>query len=210
MSKSKARSAPGEPRIVTVRDQRVILDADLARVYGVATFRFNEAVKRNRKRFPDDFAFQLTVEEFADLKSQSVTSSQQQLTDEGNAANRSQLVTGFQKHRDPRARPWAFTEHGALMATNVLRNGRAVEMSVYVVRAFIRQREQLATGAQILRKLEQIDHRLFDHDQALVIVWNKVKEMMRPLAPPSKPKPRIGFHVMTGPQFSASRAGRRK
>ena len=96
-------------------------------------------------------------------------------------------------------RPWAFTEHGALMAANILRSERAVEMSMYVVRAFVRQREQLATNVEIVRKFELIDHRLLEHDQALVIVWEKIKELMRkpPTAPPAlptKPKPRIGFH----------------
>lgn len=81
------------------------------------------------------------------------------------------------------------------MAANILRSERAVEMSAYVVRAFIRQREQLATSAEILRKLESIDHRLLEHDQALVIVWEQIKGLMRPTShqPPPKPKPRIGF-----------------
>ena len=181
---------PIEPPIAIVREQRVILDADLARVYGVPTKRFNEAFKRNRHRFPDDFAFQLTAEEFANLKSQIATSS----LPEGTGANWSQFATSSSRHRGKAYRPWVFTEHGALMAANVLRSERAVEMSVYVVRAFIRQREQLATSAEILRKLELIDHRLLEHDQALVIVWNKIKELMRPVPPPPlKPKPRIGF-----------------
>jgi hypothetical protein len=110
--------------ILTLRGQRVILDADLAKLYGVATFRFNEAVKRNRPRFPDDFLFQLTREEAEGLTSQSAMSK-----------------PGSGGHR---TLPWAFTEHGALQASNVLNSPRAVAMSVYVIRAFIRLREVLA------------------------------------------------------------------
>jgi hypothetical protein len=121
---------------VTVRDQRVILDADLAAMYGVSTKALNQAVKRNSTRFPEDFAFQITNEEAVSL-SQSVATQKS-----ASKPNRSQIVTGSQKHRDPRAHPWAFTEHGALMAANILRSERAVQMSVFVVRAFVRQREQ--------------------------------------------------------------------
>jgi len=172
-----------------MREQRVILDADLAEMYGVATKVLNQAVKRNLARFPKDFAFQLTAREIQFFRSQLPE-------DEEVASNRSQSVTGSRKHRDPRARPWAFTEHGALMAANILRSARAVEMSVHVVRAFVRQREQLASSAELLQKLELIDHRLLEHDQALVIVWNKIKELARTNPPPlpTKPKPRIGFH----------------
>jgi len=120
-----------EPLIIEVRGHRVVLDVDLARLYGVATKRFNEAFKRNRRRFPDEFAFQMTAGEFASLRSQAVDSAK----DNG---NRPQIATGSQKHRNPRARPWVFTEHGALMAANILRSERAIQMSVFVIRAFVR------------------------------------------------------------------------
>ena len=120
--------------IVEVRGQRVILDASLARIYEVPTKALNQAVKRNLARFPEDFLFKLTPEEIARL-------------------NRSQSVTGSQKHRDPRFLPRAFTEHGALMAANVLNSPDAVRMSVHVVRAFIKQRELIAGQAEILKKL---------------------------------------------------------
>ena len=196
MRKKKAASKPDEPRIVTVRGQRVILDADLAQTYGVETRVLNQAVKRNVARFPSDFAFQLTTAEAEALRSQIVTLEISEAGDDaGAAALRSQIAMlkkGRGQHR--KFQPWVFTEHGALMAANILRSARAVEMSVYVVRAFIRQREMLATSAEILRKLELIDHRLLAHDQALVIVWEKIKELMRPVpALPPKPKPRIGF-----------------
>jgi hypothetical protein len=103
----------------------------LARIYGVPTKRLNEQAKRNRKRFPDDFAFQLTGAEFANLKSQFVTSSQEHLDSHADYLNRSQIATGSQKHRDPRFLPYAFTEHGAIMAANVLNSRRAVQMSVF-------------------------------------------------------------------------------
>jgi hypothetical protein len=112
-------------RIITLREHRVILDADLAMIYGVSTKRLNEQVKRNAKRFPEDFMFQLTTKEWADLTSQIAMSNEQ--------SNRSQIATGSQKHRDPRFLSYAFTEHRALMAANVLNSSKAVEMSVYVI-----------------------------------------------------------------------------
>jgi hypothetical protein len=113
-------------RILVLRGQRVLLDADLARIYGVPTKRSNEQVKRNIRRFPEDFVFQPTREELE-------------------AANRSQNATGSQRHRDPRFLPYAFTEHGAIQAANVLNSEAAIEMGVYVVRAFVRLRQWLST-----------------------------------------------------------------
>jgi hypothetical protein len=110
----------------------------------------NQAVKRNADRFPSDFAFQLTHKEATiSLRSQFVTSKE--------AGNRSQIVTGSQKHRDPKHRPCAFTEHGALMAANILRTVRAVEMSVFVVRAFVRLRQWLANYSELSRGLEEME-----------------------------------------------------
>jgi hypothetical protein len=129
-----------DPLIRTIREHRVVLDADLAQLYGVSTKALNQAVKRNSERFPADFAFQLDWSEFDDLRSQIVISSPQVSEWMGKSGNRSQIVTGSQKHRDKRSLPWAFTEHGALMAANILRSERAVQMSVFVVRAFIRLR----------------------------------------------------------------------
>ena len=183
-----------EPLLFEVRGQRVILDADLARIYGLQTKVFNQAIKRNLTRFPSDFAFQLTAKELANLKSQFVTSSSQDTDGEPFASDRSQIVTGSQRHRDPRARPWAFTEHGALMAANILRSERAVEMSVYVVRALVRQRAQLAADGDILKRLSAIDQKLLQHDGSIVGILNLIKALIGPPpAPPSPPKPRIGF-----------------
>jgi hypothetical protein len=176
-----------EPLIVVVRNRRVVLDFDLAAIYGVETRALNQAIKRNRARFPSDFAFQLTGEEFTDLKSHFVTSSGSPV-----AMPQSWVQSMDDSHGGRRKLPWAFTEHGALMAANVLRSARAVEMSVYVVRAFVRQREQLATSAEILKRLAEIDRKLLEHDDALVIIWKQLKPLLLP--PPSNPKPRIGFH----------------
>lgn len=194
-------------RIFQIRGHRVILDSDLARLYGVPTFRLNEAVKRNQHRFPDDFAFQLTATEAADLRSQNATSSSGetnssqiamssvQPADESNdRANWSQITTSSKaKHRGASYRPWVFTEHGALMAANILRSDRAAEMSIYVVRAFVKQREALATNAAILKRLAEIDKTLLEHDEALKILWHHLQPLLAP--PPEKPKRKIGFHA---------------
>ena len=132
-------------RILTLRDQRVLLDADLARLYGVQTRALNQAVKRNLDRFPAEFAFPLTREEILSI-SQTVTSL-------------SQLK--FSKSVQ------AFTEHGALQAANVLNSAAAVQMSLYVIRAFVKMREELTANATILKRLAEIDKTLMEHDSAL-------------------------------------------
>ena len=170
-----------------IRDQRVILDNDLATVYEVPTKRLNEQYRRNTSRFPEDFAFQLTQDEWAALRTQVATGSEVTL------ANRSQNATGSQKHRDPRFPPLAFTEHGALMAANILNSPRAVAMSVYVIRAFVKMREDLAANAAILKRLAEIDKTLLLHDGALRDIYQKLRPLLEP--PPPPPKPEIGFHV---------------
>ncbi|HEY5553100.1 MAG TPA: ORF6N domain-containing protein, partial [Opitutaceae bacterium] len=143
----------------------MILDADLARLYGVTTKRFNESVKRNVDRFPADFAFQISEAEFAEIRSQIATSSSVDL--EAVWANWSQFATSSKANRRGKSyTPWAFTEHGAVMAANVLRSAKAVEMSVYVVRAFVRMREELMTNSEILKRLAHIDKSLIEHDTA--------------------------------------------
>jgi ORF6N domain-containing protein len=156
---------PLEPLISTIRGRRVVLDADLARLYGVTTKRFNEAFKRNRHRFPGDFAFQISADEFGSLRSQFATSNQ---AIDSSGVNRSQFATGSSLHRNVSFRPWAFTEHGALMAANILRSERAVQMSIFVVRAFIRLREQVAANTAVVARLAEIDKKLLEHDVALL------------------------------------------
>jgi hypothetical protein len=187
---------PIETSILTVRGQKVILDTDLAELYGVLTKVFNQAVKRNLNRFPDDFAFQLTAEEFAALRlpnsSQTAMSLPATADKEAVAPNWSQFVTSSKRHRGAAYRPWAFTEHGALMAANILRSERAVEMSVFVIRAFVLAREHLAANAAILKRLAEIDKNLLEHDSALRTIWTKLQPLLAP--PPEPPRRRIkGF-----------------
>jgi hypothetical protein len=154
--------------ILIIRNTRVILDADLARFYGVATKALNQAVKRNADRFPVDFAFQLTDAEFDNLRSQIVTSS-----------------WGGRRHL-----PMVFTEHGVVMAASVLNSPSAVQMSVFVIRAFIRMRECLAERNALAKQLKAIDKKLLTHDAALLDLYEKLEPL---LLPPPTPKKPIGF-----------------
>ena len=188
-SEPKLVHEPLEPLILVIRNQRVILDSDLARLYGVTTKVFNQAVRRNSSRFPEDFAFQLTTAEVAGLRSQTVTSNQKNIEDHEDTDTWLQIATSSRGGR--RYRPWAFTEHGALMAANILRSERAVHMSVFVIRAFVRLREQLAANATILKRLAEIDRTLLEHDTALLDLYEKLLPLLQPL--PDESKRRIGF-----------------
>ena len=168
---SKTDVALIEQRIYTIRGVRIILDSDLAALYGVHTKRLNEQYRRNRKRFPEDFAFQLTAGEADSLRSQIATS---------------------RSHGGRRYRPYAFTEHGALQAANILNSANAVRMSVFVIRAFVKIREQLVTNAAILKRLAEIDKTLLVHDSALHDLYQKLLPSLSP--PPEQPRRRIGFH----------------
>lgn len=198
-----------EPKILVVRNQRVILDEYLARLYGVTTKAFNQAVKRNAERFPVDFAFQLTAAELKLLRSQIVTSSQQVAGKRANPPNSSQHAMSSEQSRYSEATalnwsqvatsshggrryfPWAFTEHGAVMAANILRSDRAIQMSVFVVRAFVRLREHIAANQAILKRLAEIDRTLLQHDSALLDLYEKLLPLLQ--SPPVIPKRRIGF-----------------
>lgn len=189
MANPKTSSRPELPRIFTLRKLKVVLDADLAKLYGVPTKQLNQAVLRNEKRFPQDFCFSIIRQEVADLKSQIVTSSSEAGTD-----LRSQIATlrsGFGGARKP---PRVFTEHGALMAASVLRSDRAVQMSLYLIRAFVEMRDAFLANVTILRRLSEIDQRLLEHDAVL----RELVERLQPLldAPPvdEPPQPKIGFH----------------
>jgi len=190
------KNPPIESLILAIRGQRVILAADLAALYGVETRAIIQAVKRNADRFPPDFSFQLEPEEFALLKSQGIVSN------DGRAALRSQIVildapslrsqnVTLKRGRHAKYPPYGFSEHGAIMAANVLNSPEAVAMSVYVVRAFIQMRERLAANAAILKRLAEIDKTLLEHDQTLRIVWQKLQPLLQP--PPDPPRRRIGF-----------------
>ncbi len=183
---------PIESLILNLRNQKVILDADLAELYDVPTKRLNEQVKRNAERFPDDFMFQLTAQEWSNLKSQIATSSLEKPQAESVVSNWSQFATSSKRHRGAAYRPTAFTEHGAIMAATILNSPEAVAMSVFVVRAFMQMREQLAANAAILKRLAEIDKTLLEHDSALRAVWEKLQPLLAP--PPEPPRRRIGFN----------------
>lgn len=161
--------------ILVLRGQRVLLDTELADLYGVTTKRFNEQVRRNRQRFPADFMFQLTAREAEALRSQIATSK---------TAGR-----GGRRYL-----PYALTEHGAIMAATVLNSPRAVEMSVYVVRAFVKLRELLASNEELARRLDELEARiekkLTTHDQAIAAMLSAIRQLMIPPAPKRRP---IGF-----------------
>jgi ORF6N domain len=174
-----------------IRGQRIILDFDLARIFSVPTFRFNEAVKRNRNRFPSDFLFRLTAAEAKSLRSQFATLKQ--------SGNPSQIAIGSQKHRDPRLFPYAFTENGAIMAANVLNSPEAVRMSVFVVRAFVKMRELLGGTKELARQLADLEKkltaRLDGHEVAIVDVLRRVMDILEPPPLPEPPRRQIGFHA---------------
>ena len=183
MSLEKPQSAvPMESLISLIREQKVILDSDLSRIYGVETKRLNEQVRRNPKRFPPDFVFQLTQEE-AQLELRS----------------RSQIAT-LKRGQNIKHLPHAFTEHGAIMAANVLNSDQAVQMSVFVVRAFVKMREVLANNRALAEKLAELERKLTDrmdvHEKAIVHVLGEIRKLMTPPPPPPEPPRRqIGFQV---------------
>src|SRR6266513_6248500 len=177
---SHRRIANLESAIHLIRGQRVMLDSDLAMIYGVTTKRLNEQLKRNRPRFPADFAFSLTVQEFRNLKSQIATSSL-----------RSQFVTSS-SHGGKRKLPWVFTEHGALMLASVLNSAIAVQASVRVVRAFVSRREMVAASAELAARLNDLERRFDSHDEAIVELFAVLKRLLEPEAKPAR---QIGFHV---------------
>jgi len=145
------------------RGHKVLLDAELAALYGVSTARLNQQIRRNLERFPGDFMFQLSTAEYAALMLQNATSK----TGRGGR----------------RKLPLVFTEHGAIMAATVLNSSRAVEMSVYVVRAFVKLREALASNEELTQKLDQLERRLQTHDQAIVGILKAIRELMNPPGP---------------------------
>ena len=167
------------PRIYTIRDEPVVLDSDLALLYDVATRTFNQAIKRNAARFPADFAFQSRDDEWESLRSQTVT-----------------LKAGRGQHR--KYRPWAFTEHGAIMAATILNSPRAVAMSVYVVRAFVKMRRELMADVTLEARLQKIEKTLLVHDATLRDVFAKLRPFLLP--PSDKPKRRIGFQAGKEPE----------
>lgn len=191
MPKAPPERETALPRIYTIRKTKVVLDTDLAGLYGVLTKRLNEAVARNASRFPKDFSFVLTVEEFAILRSQFAT-----LRSDENGGLRSQsAILDTDTHgRHRKYLPRVFSEHGALMAANVLRSEKAVEMSLYLVRAFVQMREALLANTTILKRLAEIDRRLIEHDSVLREVVERLQPLLDAPNEDEANKPKIGFH----------------
>lgn len=162
-----------ESCIYEVRGQKIILDADLAKLYGVETKILNKAMKRNAERFPDDFVFQLKREELGAL--------------------RFQIGTSKTGRGGRRYLPYAYTEHGAIMAANVLNSPKAVQMSVFVVRAFVKMRDQLSATQLMEKRLAEIERALLSHDVALADIYQKIRPLLLP--PRESKKKEIGFHV---------------
>jgi hypothetical protein len=169
-------------RIYVIRGQRVMLDSDLAELYQVPTFRLNEAVKRNSQRFPEDFMFQLSVEESRSLKSQ--------------------IAMSKSGRGGRRTMPYAFTEHGVAMLSSVLNSERAVQMNILIIRAFVKLRELLATNKALAQRIEQLTATVKDHAALFNIVIKDIERLdqkftqeIRRLQNPRRRKPRIGFHV---------------
>jgi hypothetical protein len=172
-----------QPAIHLIRGQRVMVDSDLAVIYQVTTMRLNEQFRRNRRRFPEDFAFVLTRQEFTNLISQNAISSL-----------RSQSATS-RGHGGRRKPPTVFTEHGAIMLASVLNSDVAVQASVRVVRAFVRLREMVAGNAALAVKLVELERRLDSHDQSIANLFQAIRQL---LTQPQNPKREIGFHVREG------------
>jgi len=173
MAKSKAIVKVGriQQRILLIRGVKVMVDADLAEAYGVPTRRLNEQARRNKDRFPDDFMFQLTDEEKTEV-----------------VANCDHL----EKLKFSKALPLVFTEHGAIMAASVLSSPKAVEVSVFVVRAFVQLRETITGHKELARKIAKLERKLGDHDEQIMVLVEAIKQLMDPKRPPKTR--RIGFH----------------
>ncbi|MBK8036164.1 MAG: ORF6N domain-containing protein [Verrucomicrobiaceae bacterium] len=182
-SSEHAIALQAERRILLMRSQKVMLDFDLAELYGVETRALKQAMKRNPERFPEDFAFELTQEEMEILRSQNVISS---------------------SHGGSRYGNLAFTEQGVAMLSSVLRSDRAVQVNIAIMRAFVRLRQMLSTNAELARRLEDMEKK---YDGQFKVVFDALRQLMAP--PPAPPKKEIGFHTLantkTKPKTRAKR-----
>jgi hypothetical protein len=160
--------------IYLLRGHKVMLDFDLAVLYGVATKVLNQAVKRNRDRFPEDFMFRLSVSETSSLR------------------NWSQIVTSSRKHRGKRYRPYAFTEQGIAMLSSVLNSERAVKVNIAIMRAFVKLRQVLETNRELAQKFSEFERRIDKHDEEIAAILEAIRQLM---TTPEKPRRQIGFHV---------------
>ena len=186
MSNSTLKAESIAELVYLVRGEKVLLDADLAGLYGVSTKVLNQAVKRNQRRFPEDFMFQLSKDDAAHLKSQAVTLKQRE-----DVGNRSQFVTGSQKHRDPRLLPYAFTEQGVAMLSSVLNSPRAVEVNIAIMRTFVQLRRLMDSNRDLARKIEAMENK---YDEQFAAVFAAIKQLIaEDTVRKSLPKQRIGF-----------------
>ena len=168
--------------IFFIRGEKVMLDADLAKLYGVTTKALNQAMRRNKTRFPEDFAFRLSREEFDNMRSQIVTTSRDR------SAIWSQIVTTSQKYRRSDSLPVAFTEQGVAMLSSVLRSARAVEVNIAIMRTFVQLRRLMDTNRDLARKIEALEKK---YDEQFAVVFEAIKQL---IAPPAPTKKEIGFH----------------
>ena len=176
-----------EDAIRVIRCQRVMLDSDLARFFGVTTKVLNQTLQRNLERFPADFAFQLTRVEFTNL--------------------RSQIVTSSLSHGGRRTMPWAFTEHGVIMVASLLNSPIAVEASVRIVRTFVRMRELIVASLELSRRLEQVEQRMDKTDEHLSALFAAIRQLLD--APPSSADREMGFHIREDePAYGKNRKSR--
>ena len=173
-------------RIRNFRGEKVLLDFDLAALYGVETRVLNQAVKRNADRFPSDFMFQLSVEE-TEMISQRVTSSAGQTVSDS-----SQIVMSPGKHRGKRYRPYAFSEQGVAMLSSVLNSERAIKVNIAIMRAFVKLRQILETNRELAKKFSELEQRVGKHDEEIDAILEAIRQLM---APPDRPRREIGFHV---------------
>ena len=159
-----------EQRILLIRGEKVIIDADLAVFYGVPTKRLNEQVKRNKERFPEDFMFQLSTDEKSEVVAK---------------------CDHLEKLKFSKALPYAFTEHGAIMAASVLNSSQAAEVSIFIVRAFVKLRQAISEHKELTRKISQIEQHLSGHDEQINAIIKTIKQLIQPT--PVAKKRRIGF-----------------
>lgn len=192
---SRPKKSPVLPSVVegvihTVRGERVILDADLAKLYGVTTKVFNQAVRRNREKFPPDFMFEFTRSEVINMQNSDY---------QKDIILRSQIVTSKRNHGGRRSLPFAFTEHGAIMAANILNSPQAVQMSVFVVRAFVKMRSLLTDTRELAKKLaaleKELTSRLDSHETAISEFMRRIMFLLDPPRGPEIPDKEMGFHT---------------
>jgi hypothetical protein len=171
--------------VLAIRGEKVLLDADLATLYGVEVRALNQAVARNRDRFPEDFMFQLTGQEYAQIRSQIVTASDEAVS------NSSQSVMSSRKHRGIAYRPYAFTEQGVAMLSSVLRSPRAVEVNIAIMRTFVQLRRLMDSNRDLARKIEAMEMK---YDEQFAAVFNAIKQLIaEDQSKKAKPKRAIGF-----------------